>query len=605
MLLEQFAVHGDEAAFTELVHRYGSLVLGVCERVLQDVHDAEDAFQASFLVLVKKAGDLDRRGSLGNWLYAVAYRTAIKARTRAALRRRQQRQAQEMPALPTMGDSVWHELRPVLDEEINRLPEKYRTPLVLCYLEGKTNQQAAHQLGWPEGSMSRRLARARELLRKRLLGRGLALSSVLLMTLLLEKSRAAVSASLAQTTVRAALLYKQGLIAASGAVSSEAASLAEEVLASLAKAPQKTGLFMALGTRRGRFVAAAMGLLLLLVGIGTTTAVIQRDSPPPLVPLLLSTSQCTCKFCQSGAGLSGLQLQKVFRGPQAPARSLAFSPDDQMLASGTQGPEPVIVLWGLKTGKEIFSLKGHRDSIVGLAFSADGKMLVSGSHDQTARLWSVTDRRQRFILEGHEGSVLAVALSSKGDLAASASADETVKLWSVATGRERATLRGHRSPVCAVAFSPDGATLASGGQDGSIILWDAEAGQRRTVSSGHGSAVFCIAFSPDGNHLATGGADQDVKLWDKNLKPLATIRAHTDQVRNLVFSSEGSRQLFSGSPDMMIRSLPLPDGTGPTWVQSLASAFTVLAFDRGGHYCATGGEDNMVKVWLMEQQITK
>src|SRR5438309_7867401 len=137
--LERFVVQRDEEAFTNLVHRYGSLVLGVCQRVLGDTHQADDAFQATFLVLVRRASSLDGRGPLGNWLYAVAYRTATKARMTAARRRARERQAMDSTSEAyTADEQVWDELRPILDEELSQLPRKYRAPLVLCYLEGKT-----------------------------------------------------------------------------------------------------------------------------------------------------------------------------------------------------------------------------------------------------------------------------------------------------------------------------------------------------------------------------------------------------------------------------------------------------------------------------------
>src|SRR5262249_44467001 len=140
-------------------------------------HDADDAFQATFLVLIRKAGALNMRGSLAGWLYGVAFRTALKARGEAARRRLHERQAAEPPRTDAAESaSAGPELRQVLDQELKRLPEKYRAPLVLCYLEGKTNEEAAHVLGWPAGSMSRRLAKGRELLRRRLVRRGVGLT---------------------------------------------------------------------------------------------------------------------------------------------------------------------------------------------------------------------------------------------------------------------------------------------------------------------------------------------------------------------------------------------------------------------------------------------
>src|SRR5262245_34849622 len=142
-LLERFLVQREEAAFAALVRRHGPMVLGVCERVLRDRCDAEDAFQVTFLVLARKAASLGRPEQVSNWLYGVAYRTALKARTRRA-RRQAREEPWPEPAPPEpVAEMVWNELRPLLDEELRRLPAKYRAPLVLCYLEGKTKRQAA------------------------------------------------------------------------------------------------------------------------------------------------------------------------------------------------------------------------------------------------------------------------------------------------------------------------------------------------------------------------------------------------------------------------------------------------------------------------------
>jgi RNA polymerase sigma factor (sigma-70 family) len=168
-LLERFCRHNDEVAFATLVQRHGPMVLGVCQRVLGHAQDAEDAFQATFLVLLRKAPGLRRPELLGNWLYGVAYRIARKSRIQA-YRRHKREQAAASPAKdgPPREDQ-WHEFHPLLLAELKRLPVRYQAPLVLCYLEGLTNEQAARHLGWPAGSISYRLARARSLLRARLL----------------------------------------------------------------------------------------------------------------------------------------------------------------------------------------------------------------------------------------------------------------------------------------------------------------------------------------------------------------------------------------------------------------------------------------------------
>jgi RNA polymerase sigma factor (sigma-70 family) len=167
-LLLRFVRDRDEAAFAVLVKRYGPMVLGVCRRILTQVEEAEDAFQATFLVLLRKASSIGRPELLGNWLYGVAYRIARKARAQRARRAQLERPTPPMTTSDPQLDAAWRELHAALDEELQRLPVKYRAPLILCYLEGLSNKEAARRLGWPTGSISYRLARGRELLRGRL-----------------------------------------------------------------------------------------------------------------------------------------------------------------------------------------------------------------------------------------------------------------------------------------------------------------------------------------------------------------------------------------------------------------------------------------------------
>jgi RNA polymerase sigma factor (sigma-70 family) len=240
-LLRRFVAAREEAAFAGLVRRHGAMVLGVCRRLLDDAHEAEDAFQATFLVLARRAAAVRKQDSVASWLYAVAYRVSLKARAAATHRQKPGGEAAEPASTADpAAEAAWRELRPVIDEELSRLPEKYRAPLVLCYLEGKTNEEAARLLGWTKGTVSGRLARARDLLRPRLARRGLALAAGSVAVLLAQRGAAPSSAALVETTANAVL---------TGSLSAPAAALARGVI-------------------RAMFVKKLTTLAALVVGLG-------------------------------------------------------------------------------------------------------------------------------------------------------------------------------------------------------------------------------------------------------------------------------------------------------------------------------------------------
>src|SRR5262249_13564693 len=202
-LLGCFGERRDEAAFAALVKRHGPLVWGVCRRLLSH-HDAEDAFQATFLVLVRKAASVVPREMVANWLYGVAHQAALHSRRTAARRKVRERQVPVMPHPAAAQQDLWPDLQPRLDDELSRLPDKYRSVLVLCDLEGKTRREAAQELGVPDGTVGGWLARARAMLAKRLAQRGVALSGVTLAAVLSQNvASAGVPASVGSAHIKA------------------------------------------------------------------------------------------------------------------------------------------------------------------------------------------------------------------------------------------------------------------------------------------------------------------------------------------------------------------------------------------------------------------
>jgi RNA polymerase sigma factor (sigma-70 family) len=269
-LLEDYLRRHDRSALAALIRRHGPMVWGVCRRVLRNDHDAEDAFQATFLVLVRKASSVLPREMLANWLYGVAHRTALKARATTAKRRVRERQVTQMPEPAATEPDLWHDLQPLLDQELSRLPDKYRVAIVLCDLEGKTRKEAARQLSVPEGTLAARLARGRVMLAKRLARHGLGVSGGALGMLLAQNiASAAVPTSVVSNAIEAATVSAAGQAAATGVISTKVAVLTEGVLKSMLLSKLKAAVVLILAI-------AALG-----IGASALPYRTMADEPPP------------------------------------------------------------------------------------------------------------------------------------------------------------------------------------------------------------------------------------------------------------------------------------------------------------------------------------
>jgi RNA polymerase sigma factor (sigma-70 family) len=269
-LLEDYFSRGEGAALAALVRRHGPMVWGVCRRVLRNYHDAEDAFQATFLVLVRRAPSIVPREMVANWLYGVAHRTALKARATAAKRMGRERQVTEMPEPAAAEHDAWQDLQPLLDQELTRLPRRYRAVIVLCDLEGKARKEAARQLGVPEGTVAGWLARARRALATRLGRRGVVLPAGALATVISQNAAsAAVPASVMSSTIKAASVFATGQAAVPGVISAQAAALTEGVVRSML-------LYQA---KRALCAALTIGLLVAGWGVYSTRADQRSEQP--------------------------------------------------------------------------------------------------------------------------------------------------------------------------------------------------------------------------------------------------------------------------------------------------------------------------------------
>jgi RNA polymerase sigma factor (sigma-70 family) len=258
-LLELFIAHRDEDAFAALVRRHAPMVWGVCRRVLHNPQDAEDAFQAAFLVLVRKAGSVVPRHMVGNWLYGVAHQTALKARATIAKRKARESQVTAMPEPEAEKKDLCGDLSVHLDQELSRLPDKYRILIVWCDLEGKTRKEASRHLRLPEGTVASRLARARSMLARRLSRRGLVVPATALAGLVAQQAASAcVPPGLVISTIKATSLLAAGHAIAGGLVSPKVVSLTKGVLNTMLLSKLKIATAFLLTT--GIFAA----------GVGTT-----------------------------------------------------------------------------------------------------------------------------------------------------------------------------------------------------------------------------------------------------------------------------------------------------------------------------------------------
>jgi RNA polymerase sigma factor (sigma-70 family) len=458
LLLERFLARRDASAFTVLVQRYGSMVWGVCRRQLPRESDAADAFQATFVLLARKAGSICKLQAVGSWLHGVAYRVTRRLRDSEAGRRG--RHGVPIPRDP-MSEVTWRELRLALDEELAGLPDRHRVPLVLCYLEGKTQEAAARQLGCPRGRLWRRLERGRELLRVRLTRRGLSLSGGLFALLLSgNPSPAGLSAGLVDAAVRSALELGAGRPVA-GAVSSRVAALAAGGLEPVVTTKLAVGLFLT-----AALTMAISGAGVLAYRARASANIAESAATPPA----------------PDRGDPAERKQPDRRenplGPNVPFSCLRFSGDGKVLACARL--DNTICLLEVPTGRELRRLgppeppHPQRDEKVVscMAFSADGKALAALYPGQGVVLWDVEKGREMGRLNVDLPHEAALAFSPDGKTFATGGGLQPVRLWEVATGRERGRFTGHQTAVTSLAFSPDGRTLVAGTADTTALRWD-------------------------------------------------------------------------------------------------------------------------------------
>jgi RNA polymerase sigma factor (sigma-70 family) len=525
-LLQRFAAGREESAFAALLERHGQLVWGVCRHVLRQEQDAEDAFQATFLVLAKRAGAIRKSESVASWLHGVAYRVALKARA-AARRARALPDEREAPPGPA-AEAALREVQAILDEEVSWLPAKLRAPFVLCCLQGRSKGEAARELGWKEGTVSGRLAEARERLRSRLARRGVALSAGLTAAALARGSASATVPAALAGVAKAAVM---GRVAADGA-----RALAEGVLRAMFvnKLKALAGLILfvvvctagtGLAARRPDAPPPAPGIDPPPIEGSDPAPIVRPDPPPPPKPQ--EAQESAARIDRLGDPLPAGALARFGTTRlrhSGTVYAVALSPDRKTLVSA--GDDHLIRLWDLKSGKALGTLQGHTGPVRCLAFSRDGKTLASGGNDKLICLWDMTAAgrpgTKPMQLAGHTDMVLSVVFSPDGKTLVSGGWDGTARAWDPATGKLLRTFDNDKGRVRWVAFAPDGKTVAGvclAGEwfKGTVQLWDAATGKHlRQIGPDSKEKIYRIsevAFSPDGATLAVA-ADERLQLFE-------------------------------------------------------------------------------------------
>jgi RNA polymerase sigma factor (sigma-70 family) len=596
-LLECFVRCRDRTALETLVRRHGPMVWGVCRRTLANHEDAKDAFQATFLVFFNKAASLRSQELLANWLHGVARQTARKARQMAAKRSQREKQVAVMPEPEAESQEREFEpgLRLLLDEELNRLPEKYRIAIVLCDLEGRSRRQVAQQLRLPEGTVGSRLARGRAILAKRLVRRGLTASATTLAVLISQEAAAAgVPTAVLRTTISVATLVSAGEDAAAGAISAQVSTLTREVLKAILPAQLKTVIFVLLVAG---FIPSG-GLLAHHILAGHNDASGSGDAASHSGSVAVS------------APAEKVGLVRTFKAPTASGaiKGVAFSPNgSRLVACANDG---FVRQYDVASGKELWAFDCHApglDSVRDVAGSPDGRMALVAVQDCTVRLLDMATGRELRQFKGHKARILGVSFSPDNRFALSGSGtwdsrqpqDNSVIMWDVATGNEIRRFVGHTFWVGTPVFSPDMCCVLSPSGDKTVRLWNAQTGDEIQKFLGHTGFIRTAVFSRDGRFVLSGSEDSTIRLWDvgSGLEVQRFI-GHKGIVEAVVLSSDARRALSAGK-DGTLRLWDVANGKEILCLKGHAGPVNTLVLSRNGNYALTGGADETVRLWRL------
>jgi RNA polymerase sigma factor (sigma-70 family) len=592
--LDRFARHGDQHAFAALVDEHGPMVLRVCRRVLGDAQAAEDAAQATFLVLARRAHAIGRGDALAGWLHGVARRVALKARAGLA-RRGQPLVAANTPADnhadPLVEVSV-RELLSIIDEEVDRLPRDYRLPVLLCCLEGLSQQEAARRLGWMPGSLKGRLERGRKRLHARLARRGIvAAAACAALELCRAASVAAIPAKLVSATVKGAVAFtaRQG---AMDAASTEAARLATAMLPGAA-----------VGTTRLVLVSL---LVLALTAVGATA--LTRLSPAePLTP-----SQPISRPGQLPIDAKGhVDREGVALPPEAIARigsarlrhggqvtTAAYTPDGKSIASLDEDGH--LCFWDAATGQVQRRLRPSNSAYEGrLVVRPDGKSVVIFDGHSCRTVDVATGKELRSFAQESEGFALYPSFDRAGTVLAIHTAN-VLRVIDVNSGKERFRLPVDGELIHDAAVSADGKTVATSiANGGTIALFDTSTGKVTRELKGPEGSAGILAFAADGKLLLS--CARLPVVWDLTTYKIAGQIKDFYNPRCAAISPDGKLLAVGGydggrfdgvliaeAPSAkVLRRLPAPDPTS-------------VAFTADGRTVLVGGRNGEISQWNLE-----
>jgi RNA polymerase sigma factor (sigma-70 family) len=610
-LLRRFLGARDEAAFEALLVRHGPMVLDVCRSVLGNEADAEDAFQATFLILARNAASVRKAASLASFLHGVAYRTALRARADSARRQRHEARAPQRCTTTDSEELTWREVQQAVHEELTQLSERHRAALVLCYLQGKTQDEAAAQLGLAKGTLKGRFECGRALLRARLVRRGLGPAVVLVSGAWPAATEAAgLSPPLLVPIIKAATVALPGGTAAS-VVSPNVAALSEVMVKAMLFKKVKIAAILVFALAGS---AAGLALAMRSLAHAEASELIEQpagqERPKPDVDAGAKPDADTGRPIRSLVG----HKERV--------KSVAYSPDGRWI--GTAGWDGTARLWNAQTGKEVRRLdvpptKSHNPAFLSqILFSPDSEFVVVAQQSMPNKPGVIVwNRRTWERVRDFPGLCAAIAPDGKhlacGGWGTPDPNRGDIRLYEFASGKLVSEIHTQYSRIDLMTFSRDGKALFAQvgiprpplggglerlGRDGAQVRpWDIATGKERQTGLEGAWNEHQIALSPDGRTLALACSLREIATGGERIR----LTGHTDSVCGVAFSPDG-HTLASGSMDGTVRLWDLPSGKEVGRFGKLVDPFKggwvlAVAFSPDGRTLVSGGLDKTAHIW--------